>query len=154
MPVLTPLLTTPLTAYAQPNDFPNPTAVDPRRPKASYNLNGAGFHNCPGVAYAEQTIAEILKVIFRLKNVRRATGDAGKLAGFTTVVNETPTNVYLTPYGTTTPWPGSMHLVVSRSALSSSLAASHLTGIYSTTTENLNAKICLYSSVPSIPQCC
>lgn len=77
-----------------------------------YNLNGAGYHNCPGVTYAEQTIAEIVKVVFKLKNVRRATGDAGKLAGFKMAINETETNVYLTPYGTTSPWPGSMHLVV------------------------------------------
>ena len=78
-----------------------------------YNLNGAGFHNCPGVTYAEQTIAEILKVVFKLKNVRRAAGDAGKLVGFKTVINETETNVYITPNGTTSSWPGSMYLVVS-----------------------------------------
>lgn len=97
---------------AQPSDFPNPTNVDPTRPLGSYNLNGAGFHGCPGLTYAEQTIAEIVKVVFKLKNVRRAAGDAGKLAGFKMVINETETNVYLTPYGTTTPWPGSMYLAV------------------------------------------
>ncbi|KAF8579879.1 heme peroxidase [Ramaria rubella] len=98
-------------AHLNPTDFPNPTNVDPTRPKASYNLNGTGFHGCPGVSYAEHTIAEILKVIFGLKNVRRAQGDAGKLVGFTTVINETETNVYVQPNGTTSPWPGSMHLV-------------------------------------------
>ncbi|KAJ7506939.1 heme peroxidase [Mycena galericulata] len=98
-------------AHINPSDFPNPTTVDPTRPVESYNLNGTGFHGCPGVTYAEQTIAEIVKVVFKLKNVRRAAGDAGKLAGFKTVVNETETNVYLTPYGTTSPWPGSMYLV-------------------------------------------
>ncbi|KAJ7704765.1 heme peroxidase [Mycena rosella] len=98
-------------AHTNPSDFPNPTAVDPSRPLGSYNLNGAGFHGCPGVTYAEQTIAETVKVVFKLKNVRRAAGDAGKLAGFKTTINETETNVYLTPYGTTSPWPGSMYLV-------------------------------------------
>jgi linoleate 10R-lipoxygenase len=87
--------------------------VDTTRPQSSYNLNGTGFHGCPGVAYAEHCIAEILKVVFGLKNVRRAPGDAGKLAGFRTIVHETETNVYLTPNGTTSSWPGSMHLVVS-----------------------------------------
>ncbi|KAF9039702.1 heme peroxidase [Hymenopellis radicata] len=72
-------------------DFPNPMTVDPSRPVASYSLNGTGFHGCPGVTYAEQTIAEILKVVFKLKNVRRAAGDAGRLAGFKTVINETET---------------------------------------------------------------
>lgn len=103
----------------QPLDFPNPHNVDPKRPKASYSLNGTGFHGCPGVTYAEQTIAEIVKVVFKLKNVRRAPGDAGKLAGFTTVVNETETNVFITPNGTTSPWPGSMYIVVSASDISS-----------------------------------
>ncbi|KAJ7785469.1 heme peroxidase [Mycena olivaceomarginata] len=83
-------------AHINPVDFPNPTAVDPSRPRNTYNLNGAGFHTCPGVTYAEQTIAEIVKVVFQLKN---------------TIINETETNVYLTPYGTTSPWPGSMYLV-------------------------------------------
>ena len=96
----------------QPNDFPNPSAVDPTRPRAAYNLNGTGFHGCPGVTYAEQTIAEILKVVFTLRNVRRAPGDAGRLAGYTTVVNETETNVYVQPDGTTSSWPGPMYLVV------------------------------------------
>jgi len=98
-------------AHRNPSEFPSPTAVDPTRPLTSYNLNGTGFHGCPGVAYAEQTITETLKVIFRLKNVRRAAGDSGKLAGFKTTINETETNVYLTPYGVTSPWPGSMYLV-------------------------------------------
>ncbi|KAJ6585690.1 heme peroxidase [Mycena capillaripes] len=97
-------------AHVNPSDFPKPTTVDPARPIASYNLNGAGFHTCPGVTYAEQTIAETLKVVFKLKNVRRAPGDSGKLAGFKSVVNETETNVYLTPYGGTSPWPGSMFI--------------------------------------------
>ncbi|KAJ7469076.1 heme peroxidase [Mycena latifolia] len=98
-------------AHLNPLDFPNPTAVDPTRPIASYSLNGTGFHICPGLDLAEQTITEIIKVVFRLKNVRRAPGVAGRLAGYKTIINETETNMYLTPYGTSTPWPGSMHLV-------------------------------------------
>jgi linoleate 10R-lipoxygenase len=108
VPISLPLTFSPL----QPTDFPNPTAVDPTRPRASYNLNGTGFHGCPGVTYAEQTIAEIVKVVFGLKNVRRAPGTAGQLVGYTTVINETETNVYVHPNGSTSPWPGSMHLVV------------------------------------------
>ena len=52
--------------------------------------------------------------MFKLLNVLRASSDAGKLSGFTEVVNETETNVFLKPNGTTSPWPGSMYLVVSR----------------------------------------
>ncbi|KAJ6549816.1 heme peroxidase [Mycena capillaripes] len=92
---------------------PNPAQVDPTRPSTVYTaLNGTGFHGCPGVAFAEHTIVEVVKVVFRLKNLRRAPGDAGRLAGFKQVINKTETNVYLTPYGTTSPWPGSMYLVV------------------------------------------
>ena len=52
--------------------------------------------------------------MFKLQNVRRAPGDAGRLAGFTEIVNETESNVYIKPNGTTSPWPGPMYLVVSR----------------------------------------
>jgi linoleate 10R-lipoxygenase len=102
-----------LIRYSQPLEFPNPKTVDPHRPIASYNLNGVGFHACIGLTFVEQTITEIIKVIFRLKNVRRAPGNAGRLAEFKTIINETETNMYLTPFGTTSPWPGSMYLVVS-----------------------------------------
>ncbi|KAF7300907.1 Heme peroxidase [Mycena kentingensis (nom. inval.)] len=97
-------------AHLQPTEFPNPTSVDPTRPRSAYHTGGAGFHACRGQVFAEQTIAEILKVVFKLKNVRRAPGDMGRLAGFKTVFNETETKVYLTPYGTTSAWPGSMWL--------------------------------------------
>ncbi|TFK61199.1 heme peroxidase [Pluteus cervinus] len=98
-------------AHLNPAEFPNPTSVDPTRPNSAYNLNGTGFHTCPGVTYAVQTIAEIVKVVFKLKNVRRAPGNAGRLAGFTEVINETETNVFIKPNGTLSPWPGSMVLV-------------------------------------------
>ncbi|KAF7326065.1 Heme peroxidase [Mycena kentingensis (nom. inval.)] len=94
-------------AYLQPADFPNPTSVDPTRPKTVYNF-GADFFQGQGQTFAEQTIVEVVKVVFSLKNVRRAPGDMGKIAGFTQTVNETETNVYLTPYGTTSGWPGEM----------------------------------------------
>ena len=97
---------------SQPVDFPDPLVVNPNRPKSSYaNLNGTGFHVCPGVSYAEQTIAETVKVVFKLKNVRRAPGNAGQLNGFKLVVNETETNYYQTPTGAVSAWPGSMFLV-------------------------------------------
>jgi len=98
-------------AHLDPKEFPNPTAIDPNRPKTSYNLNGSGFHNCIGVEYSIQVIAEILRVVFKLQNVRRAQGDAVRLSGFTEIVNETETNVFIKPNGTTSPWPGSMYLV-------------------------------------------
>jgi len=98
-------------AHLNPDEFPNPHAVDPRRPAATYNLLGAGFHNCPGVSYATQTIAEIVKAVFKLKNLRRAPGDAGKLTGFSEIVRECESQFYLTRNGAISAWPGSLHLV-------------------------------------------
>ncbi|KAF5365312.1 hypothetical protein D9758_005455 [Tetrapyrgos nigripes] len=98
-------------AHLNPTDFPNPTTIDPTRPASSYSYNGVGFHKCLGIAFAEQTITAIVGVVFSLKNVRRAPGNDGKLVGFTELQNATPTKVYVTDYGTTTPWPGAMHLV-------------------------------------------
>ncbi|KAF9500697.1 heme peroxidase [Pleurotus eryngii] len=100
------------TAHLNPDDFPNPQAVDPRRPKASYNLNGTGFHNCPGTTYAQVAITEMIKPIFSLKNLRRAAGDAGVLAGYHDIIRETETNVYVNRDGTTGPWPGSLYVQV------------------------------------------
>jgi len=98
--------------FLQPNDFPDPTSVNPKRPSASYNLNGAGFHNCPGTNYAVETIIEVVRAVFKLKNIRRAPGDAGKLHGFTEIINETETDFFVQRNGKVSPWPGSMIIVV------------------------------------------
>ena len=71
-----------LNAFPQPADFPNPTTVDPTRPKEKYQLQGAGFHNCPGVDFAADTIPQIVKIIFSLPNIRRAAPPAGVCASF------------------------------------------------------------------------
>jgi len=98
-------------AHLNPSEFPDPTSVNPRRPVSSYNLNGVGFHLCPGATYAVQTIAEIVKVVFKLKNIRRAPGDAGKLIRFTEIVHETETDFFVQRDGSVSPWPGSMYIV-------------------------------------------
>ncbi|KAJ7811064.1 hypothetical protein B0H14DRAFT_3755883 [Mycena olivaceomarginata] len=93
-------------ANLNPLDFARPTAVAPMRSIAPQKLKG-----CLGLIYADQTITEIIKVVFALKNLRRAPGTAGRLARFKSNCNETATNTYLTPDGKTNRWPGSMHLV-------------------------------------------
>jgi len=98
-------------AHINPLDFPDPKVVNPHRPVASYNLNGAGFHNCPGATFSYQSICEIVKIVFQLKNVRRAVGDAGKLTGFTEIINGTDTEFYVQRNGSVSSWPGSMHIV-------------------------------------------
>jgi hypothetical protein len=60
-----------------------------------------------------QTVTEIVKAFFDLKNIRRTTGDAGKLVGFQEKVNESAKDVYMQIDGSLTPWPTSMHVAVS-----------------------------------------
>ncbi|PPQ84052.1 hypothetical protein CVT26_013955, partial [Gymnopilus dilepis] len=99
-------------AHLNPLDFPDPTTVNPRRPPSAYTtINGTGFHLCPGVDYAQKTIVEAIRVIFSLKNVRRAPGDAGSLKRFTEIVHETETDSFVQRNGTVSPWPGSMNIV-------------------------------------------
>lgn len=83
------------------------------RPPEKYLLQGAGFHECLGLHFSEQAILEMIKVIFRLKNLRRAEGAAGVLAGFTQPSNGTDVPLYLDDTGNVTYWPGSLTLVVS-----------------------------------------
>jgi hypothetical protein len=59
-------------------------------------------------------------VVFGLKNLQRAPGSAGKLAGFTAKINETDTKIYVMPNGSTSYWPGSLILTVSPLFLESS----------------------------------
>ncbi|KAF8957351.1 heme peroxidase [Flammula alnicola] len=99
-------------AHLNPLEFPDPTTVNPRRPLNSYNLNGSGFHNCIGTAFTYLTIAEIVKVVFKLKNVRRAEGDTGTLKRFSELVNDTDTDFFVQRNGTVGRWPGSMQIVV------------------------------------------
>ncbi|KAJ7894889.1 heme peroxidase [Mycena olivaceomarginata] len=97
--------------YPQPSEFPHPTSVDPQRPVGSYTLNGTGFPQLPWCNIRGTNHCRDRQSRVRLKNVRRAPGNDGHLAGFKTIINETETHIYLTPYGTTSPWPGSMYLV-------------------------------------------
>jgi len=95
-------------------DFTDPEIVDPRRPKSLYNVTPASFDNWPGVAeFAEVVVAEFVRAAFKLKNIRRAAGGAGKLVKFTTMVNQTETDVYVSPTGSTSSFPRSMHIAVS-----------------------------------------
>ena len=67
--------------------------------------------------YAQKAIVEALKIIFALKNLRRAPGDAGTLKRFEEIVHETPSDNFVQRNGTVSPWPSSMFLVVSLSLL-------------------------------------
>ncbi|KAM0326950.1 hypothetical protein ACHAQA_006071 [Verticillium albo-atrum] len=59
--------------------FPNPEAVDPRRPLASYIHYGLGPHACLGREASQVALTEMFRGLFRRRNVRREPGPQGEL---------------------------------------------------------------------------
>jgi len=66
-------------------------------------------------------------VVFGPKNVRRAPGDAGNLKRVTEMVHEVETDSFVQRNGLVTPWPDSMHIVVSSFFFFASVNRSDLT---------------------------
>lgn len=66
-------------AAKDPNHFPDPESVNPRRPLGSYIHFGLGSHACLGRDVAQTALTEMFRSVFRLKNVRRAPGPQGEL---------------------------------------------------------------------------
>lgn len=93
---------------AQPDDFPNPESVNPRRPKASYSIQGSGFHGCPGVDFVADTIPEMVRIIFSLPGLRRAPGPAGASESINLDVFGTASPMYINGTGNLSPWPSSL----------------------------------------------
>jgi len=58
-------------------DVHEPEKVDPYRKTPS--IQGIGMHRCPGINFVEETMPELFKVIFSLKNLRRGGGKTGRL---------------------------------------------------------------------------
>ncbi|SJL08734.1 related to Psi-producing oxygenase A [Armillaria ostoyae] len=98
-------------AHRNLDDFPDPLKVNPTRPLDNYELQGCGFHGCPGVAFVQEAVPAMLRVIFSLPGIRRAPGQAGRLAGFTLNQFETDNNMYITSTGQWGPWPGSLQIM-------------------------------------------
>jgi linoleate 10R-lipoxygenase len=99
-------------ANLDPHDFPNPTQVDPTRPKDSYQLQGGpGQHQCIGLDLVAQSFPEIFRVIFGLKNLRRAEDPAGHMANFMLNIFGTDNKMYIDYAGNWSPWPGSLTVV-------------------------------------------
>lgn len=67
-------------ASMDPVAFPNPEKLDPHRPFSAYVLLGHGLHFCFGARLVGPSLAATLKEVFKLKNLRRAAGSAGKFS--------------------------------------------------------------------------
>ncbi|KAF8677681.1 heme peroxidase [Rhizoctonia solani] len=91
-----------------PDAFENPHSVNPDRPRDAYNLFGHGMHKCMGDQFTERTMPAVIKSIFKLKNIRRAPGESGKLRSFTQDLHGTKQTMFINARGLVTPWPASM----------------------------------------------
>ncbi|KAL4246542.1 hypothetical protein ABKN59_008749 [Abortiporus biennis] len=94
-------------AHQNPDDFPNPSVVNPNYPASKYLNQGAGFHMCPGIDFTQRVIVEIMKLVFSLKNIRRASGTPGYMETFIDSGNK----MYLDNTGFVSPWPSSLTIV-------------------------------------------
>ncbi|KAF8064897.1 hypothetical protein FPV67DRAFT_1500614 [Lyophyllum atratum] len=64
-------------AHTNPSDFDRPLEINPDRKTPS--IQGMGLHKCPGMSFVDQTMPELFKAIFRLKNLRRDSRGTGRL---------------------------------------------------------------------------
>jgi len=64
-------------AAMDPAAFPDPEKLNPHRPFSDYIHFGEGLHFCFGARIVTTSLAATLKEVFKLKNVRRASGQHG-----------------------------------------------------------------------------
>jgi cytochrome P450 len=64
-------------AAMDPVAFPDPEKLNPHRPFSDYILLGDGLHYCFGARMVGASLAATLKEVFKLKNIRRASGKHG-----------------------------------------------------------------------------
>jgi hypothetical protein len=65
-------------ASRDPKAFPNPNAVDPKRPMESYIHLGHGPHQCLGLPIVRVACTTMLRKMFQLENLRPATVSVGR----------------------------------------------------------------------------
>ncbi|KAF5017298.1 hypothetical protein F66182_10796 [Fusarium sp. NRRL 66182] len=68
-----------VSAAKDPDMFPNPDVVDPRRPLESYIHYGVGPHACLGRDISQVALTELFRALFRKKGLRRVNGAQGEL---------------------------------------------------------------------------
>jgi len=68
-----------ISAARDPNHFPSPEEVNPRRPLSAYIFRDVGAPDCLGRDAGQVALAEMFRALFRRKNVRRVPGPQGEL---------------------------------------------------------------------------
>ncbi|KAF8751809.1 heme peroxidase [Rhizoctonia solani] len=91
-------------AHLDPELFPNPEKVDPRRPKENYAVQATG-------TTVALSIPAIMRAVFGLKNLRPAPGVLGTLESFDSSLLGTKIRTYIDEKGCPSPWPTSLVLV-------------------------------------------
>ncbi|UKZ76518.1 hypothetical protein TrVFT333_004224 [Trichoderma virens FT-333] len=89
-----------------PNQFPNPETIDPRRPLESYIQFGAGTHRALDKEVSQIALVELFRAIFKRQGLKKVAGPQGELKK---VPRQGGHCEYLTEdWGTLTPFPLSM----------------------------------------------
>jgi len=100
-----------LSAGMDSTVFPDPHTFNPTRDPSLYRLFGSGMHTCLGAPIVNISLVQMVKQVFRLKNVRRAPGKAGRLVRFHQELGGTPCPVYLSENQGLWPLPVSLSIV-------------------------------------------
>ncbi|KAF8603914.1 heme peroxidase [Ceratobasidium sp. AG-I] len=97
-------------ANLDPDVFPDPTNVDPRRSADSYTLMGDGLHKTFTDEFVHSTMACAVRAVFQLKNLRRGPGKSGILHRFKDADGTTASSRYLNSKQIITPFPTTLTL--------------------------------------------
>ncbi len=98
-----------VSAARDPDHFPDPDTINPRRPLDKYIFFGAGPHACLGRDVTQVAITELFRALFRRKGLRRSLGPQGELK---TIPQPGGFNVYLREdWGALSPYPTTMKIM-------------------------------------------
>jgi len=98
------------SAAMDPVAFPNPEKLDPHRPFSAYTLLGHGMHFCFGARLVGAALASTLKEVFKLKNIRRASGARGQFSTIDHVVAGVKMRMYLDANSKESPIPTTLNI--------------------------------------------
>lgn len=97
-------------AAMDPAAFPNPEKLDPHRPFSAYTLLGHGMHFCFGARLVGPALTATLKEVFKLKNIRRASGARGRFSTIDHELAGAKMRVYLDPNSKESPIPTTLNI--------------------------------------------
>jgi len=97
-------------ANVDPNVFSNATTINPSRPAEGYLSMNDVVYGALGDHFVEKTVAQVMRAVFSLKNVRQGPGGCGTLKRIVQVQSGTTEYVYMDAQRELSPWARSMIL--------------------------------------------